>query len=281
MLNKSKSTRNALLKYGLSVPLFAGMLVLSSAGLEPGKIQQYTGQTSIKETPPVEKLKDTIPGKSNDPVEPVFTEVEEVPEFPGGMMAFYNYLGKNFKYPKSARKNNVSGKVILSFIVEKDGQLSDIKVIRGLNTDIDQEAVRVLKASPKWKPGLQNGHTVRVAYTLPIAINLNNIESSKVINEKNGGDEIVPPSSKNEKADISGTFDSNNKGTTVTSVSEFYVDTFKGLIIIDGIETNKTNLNDIDPNTIESLNMLKDASAIKKYGDKGKEGVIEITTKKK
>jgi protein TonB len=105
-----------------------------------------------------------------DPVlqEKVFTSVERVPSFPGGIEAFYKFLSKNVVYPKAARDNNTQGKVIVSFIVEMDGKLTDVKVTRGIGDGCDEEAVRVLKLSSPWKPGTQNGHTVRVAYSVPI-----------------------------------------------------------------------------------------------------------------
>ena len=98
----------------------------------------------------------------------VFTSVERVPSFPGGMEAFYNFLSKNIVYPKAARDKNTQGKVIVSFIVERDGKLNLVKVARGIGDGCDEEAIRVIKLSPPWKPGMQNGHTVRVAYSVPI-----------------------------------------------------------------------------------------------------------------
>ncbi|RVU01833.1 energy transducer TonB [Mucilaginibacter limnophilus] len=102
----------------------------------------------------------------------IFTAVENQPDFPGGMQAFYKYLGNNIRYPAVARENNVQGRVFVTFVVEKDGSLTDIKVMRGIGSGCDEEAVRVLKKSPKWKPGIQNGRPVRVQYSVPIAFNL-------------------------------------------------------------------------------------------------------------
>lgn len=98
----------------------------------------------------------------------VYTSVQNVPSFPGGIQAFYNFLAKNIVYPKAARDKNTQGKVIVTYIVEKDGKLSDVKVARGIGDGCDEEAVRVIKLSSPWKPGMQNGHTVRVAYSVPI-----------------------------------------------------------------------------------------------------------------
>jgi protein TonB len=102
----------------------------------------------------------------------IFTSVEQVPEFPGGLDKFGAYLGKAIRYPAVARENGTQGRVIVTFVVEKDGSLTDIKVTRGIGSGCDEEAVRVLKNSPKWKPGIQNGRPVRVQYSVPISFTL-------------------------------------------------------------------------------------------------------------
>lgn len=101
-----------------------------------------------------------------------FASVEVLPKFPGGDDAFNKYLSRNIKYPPLARENNITGRVIVSFVVEKNGQLTDIKVLRGLGYGTDEEAIRVLKNTPKWSPGEQNGRPVRVQYTIPIFFQL-------------------------------------------------------------------------------------------------------------
>ena len=104
----------------------------------------------------------------------VFTSVEQVPEFPGGLDAFSKFLTRNVIYPDQARHSGIHGRVIISFICEKDGSLTDVKVARGIGGGCDEEAVRVIKMSPRWKPGIQNGRPVRVAYNIPINFNLGN-----------------------------------------------------------------------------------------------------------
>ncbi len=101
-----------------------------------------------------------------------FASVEVMPEYPGGQAGWGKYLQKNMKYPPIAREDNITGRVIVSFVVEKNGDLTDIKVLRGIGGGCDEEAVRVLKAAPSWKPGIQNGRPVRVAYTMPIFFQL-------------------------------------------------------------------------------------------------------------
>lgn len=101
-----------------------------------------------------------------------FATVEVLPQFDGGIAGWGRYLTANLKYPEMAKRNNITGRVIMSFIVEKDGKLSDIKVLRGIGGGADEEAIRVLENSPPWKPGVQNGKPVRVAYTMPIFFQL-------------------------------------------------------------------------------------------------------------
>jgi Ca-activated chloride channel family protein len=105
-------------------------------------------------------------------VEPeVFTIVESMPEFPGGESALENFLKNNIFYPKAARENHIQGTVYITFVVEKDGSLSDIKVLRGIGGGCDEEALRVVKLMPKWIPGKQNGKAVKVQYTLAVRFN--------------------------------------------------------------------------------------------------------------
>jgi protein TonB len=101
-----------------------------------------------------------------------FVSIETPPGFPGGIDKFYAYVGKSVKYPPMAAENNIQGKVFLSFVVEKNGELTDIHVDRKLGGGTDEEAVRVLKASPRWTPGIQNGKPVRVKYNIPISFTL-------------------------------------------------------------------------------------------------------------
>lgn len=101
-----------------------------------------------------------------------FTKDEIEPDFDGGKAAFYKYLAKNMRYPKVARENDVQGKVYLTFVIEKDGTLDKIKVVRGIGSGCDEEAVKVLQTSPSWKPGYQYGIAVPVTYTLPLTFSL-------------------------------------------------------------------------------------------------------------
>ena len=98
--------------------------------------------------------------------------VEVDPEFPGGMEAFYKYLAENIHYPEQAKKEQLQGRVFVTFVVEKDGSISDAKVLRGIGGGCDEEALRVVNAMPKWTPGKMRGEVVRVNYNLPITFRL-------------------------------------------------------------------------------------------------------------
>ena len=107
-----------------------------------------------------------------DPDE-IHIAVEEVPEFPGGVAALMAYLRKNIKYPAICRENNIQGKVIVTFVVNKDGSIVDVEVAKGVNPALDKEAVRVISQMPNWQPGRQLGRPVRVRYSVPVSFRLN------------------------------------------------------------------------------------------------------------
>jgi protein TonB len=90
-----------------------------------------------------------------------------LPEYPGGSSEYYKFLEKNLRYPATARRNNTRGRVIVTMVVEKDGTLSQVKVVRGIGDGCDEEAVRLVQLSSPWKPGIQNGRAVRVMYSVP------------------------------------------------------------------------------------------------------------------
>ena len=105
--------------------------------------------------------------------EVVFVVVESMPEFPGGQQALFKYLSENVKYPVIAQENGIQGRVICQFVVNKDGSIVDVEVVRsGGDPSLDKEAVRVIKSMPKWKPGKQRGKAVRVKYTVPVNFKL-------------------------------------------------------------------------------------------------------------
>lgn len=110
--------------------------------------------------------------KEEEATEEIFVVVEEMPEFPGGQSALMKYLSENIRYPVIAQENGIEGRVICSFVVERDGSITDVQVVRGVDPSLDREAVRVIQSMPKWKPGKQRGKPVRVRFTLPIVFRL-------------------------------------------------------------------------------------------------------------
>ena len=104
--------------------------------------------------------------------EEIFIGVEQDPEFPGGITQLYQFLGNSVRYPVAAQRANISGKVTVQFVVERDGSIGAVKVLKGIGFGCDEEAIRVIKSMPKWNPGKQNGRAVRVYYTIPVAYKL-------------------------------------------------------------------------------------------------------------
>ncbi|MDA7729024.1 energy transducer TonB, partial [Flavobacteriales bacterium] len=105
--------------------------------------------------------------------EEFFMVVENMPEFPGGDLGLMRYIQKNVKYPAIAKEYNITGKVYVSFIVDKKGSVTNVKIVRGVDKNLDAEAMRVVKSLPKYKPGKQRGKSVRVMFTIPINFTLN------------------------------------------------------------------------------------------------------------
>ena len=176
MLHKTKSRKAAILKYGLSAPLFAGMVILSSATVDK------SNETSRKQvlgfpTPPL--TSQALPADTGA-IYTVGSPLDVNPEFPGGMAKFYQFVAKNYEYPKEAQEKGVSGKIFLSFVVEKDGSLKEKKVVRDAGFGTGNQALKMLEKCPKWEPGKIKGKAVRVAYTLHIALQLDIKNGKKV-----------------------------------------------------------------------------------------------------
>jgi protein TonB len=141
---------------------------------EPPPTQEETKETQVSTvTQEGENLPDLPPEPTADPNEgKIFLVVEEMPTFPGGEGELINYLHKNIKYPSIARENNIQGRVYVTFVVDNDGKIKDAKVLRGIGGGCDEEALRVVRAMPDWKPGRQNGRNVQVQYNLPVNFTL-------------------------------------------------------------------------------------------------------------
>ena len=177
-----------------------------------------------------------------------YEDVEQLPEFPGGPQALFKYLSDNICYPKGAFDASIQGRVIVQFVVDKDGTIRDAKIVRSVDPALDAEAQRVIYSMPKWIPGRQNGEAVAMKYTLPITFRLQGDENE-------------------EKAEV--------------RVFKTVVEASDPLFILDGKPIPSEQVKEIDPSTIANMDVLKDQPAIEKYGDKAKNGVVVITTKKK
>lgn len=264
MLQKTKSKRTALLKYGLSAPLFACMVVIASASPQSVRLTEQIKNTVDNVNT---EIMNTTVGNSGSVsnslsalVNPKatamrnatfnsadalysFDEIEKMPQFQGGMPAFYAYVGKNFRYPAEARKKGIAGKLFISFVVEKDGTLTDIKTLRDIGYGTGEEAIRLLQNSPKWEPGKKNKKPVRVQYTLPIMLNLASKDTTT---------SSEPSQSKTIKSEL--------------------------LYLLDGKEINKSDLAAVDAKTIKSIDVIK-GDQTTQYGEKGKNGVVNIQLK--
>ncbi len=127
------------------------------------------------ETGEVLKAKEVIvtePVKPKEEETKVFDVVEQMPSYPGGQGALMQYLASHIKYPVVAEENGIQGRVICTFVVERDGSITDVKIARSVDPSLDKEAIRVVKSMPNWIPGKQNGSAVRVKYTLPVTFRL-------------------------------------------------------------------------------------------------------------
>jgi TonB family protein len=226
--------------------------------VEQDDIVTMEGEADRDLTPDIQKPESVeMPnGMAVDAQEKVFDVVEQMPEYPGGVQALLEYLQTNVRYPEEAEKQNLEGRVILTFVVGKDGSIRNAKVVKSVDPLLDAEALRVINAMPNWKPGRQNGKPVAVKYTVPLSFHLDDADTEGELVKSTGSDTSKPTA-----IHISGT-------------------TENLLIIVDGKEMSAEKMRRIDPKTIDRIEVLKDEDAIKRYGEKAKEGVILITTKK-
>ena len=149
------------MKYIITTIVFIAISVVAYGQQPPPKPPKDPDSTMAAKLP-----RDTISVKGP------YMRVEHQPEFPGGIEKLYRYLGKNLRYPAAARGNNTQGKVFVTFVVEKDGSLTDIRILKSLSPETDAEAIRLMQACPKWNPGIQNGRPVRVQYSMPVSFTL-------------------------------------------------------------------------------------------------------------
>lgn len=287
MLTKNRSSRWVLGRYLLALPVVILLVSLVAARsyvvpeeaplstqakhkadiLAKGKGINKKGDKSLSEVRA--SINEAEQSASTD-TNKVFTVVEQHPEFPGGLRALQNYLEDNLRYPEPARKAQVEGKVFVNFIVEKDGSISNVQVLRGLGFGCDEEAVRVTATMPRWKPGMNRGETVAVRYNLPIAFVLDTDPPKMKLRQSKKGETV-------EFFDNGKVIQEKNLGGN--QYSTFSTGT-EPLYILDGKEITKSDLNEkINPKDIDNISVLKDESATKIYGEKAKNGVVVITSK--
>ena len=208
----------------------------------------------------------------------VYDVVDDMPQFPGGPSKLFEFLARNVRYPAEAEKAGAQGRVIVSFVIEKDGSVSNAKTVKAIHPALDAEALRVINSMPKWTPGKKNGEATRVKYVAPVTFRLQgkDAEFNGSLNydgDAKGGKQI------NEVVVVGY---GDQKPTAETSFKGMFSEIVNiPYIIVDGKPVEGAKLKDIDPKTIDHMEVLKNKSAIKKYGEKAKDGVIVITTKKK
>src|SRR5690554_4243287 len=174
MMNKTKSSSLKLAKYLLMLPMFFVLIAANS-------VYARENEQSVNEPPPVKK----------EVTEEIFVVVEEQPVYPGGVEAMMKFLADSVKYPVEAQDKGIQGRVIVNFVVNKDGSIDDVNIVRGVDPSIDAEAVRVIESMPKWKPGKQRGKEVNVRYTLPVVFRLNAPMDSNDDTSKRGSRVII------------------------------------------------------------------------------------------
>ena len=167
MLNKKRSRSTLIWKYLMFVPVIAMLcMIVNCTNVQDEKAVE-TEKATVSAT---DEMQTESAAKTNS--DEVFDSVEQMPEFPGGMQALMSYLKDTIKYPEQAKKDGIQGRVIVQFIVEKSGKVTDIHVVRGIDPILDEEAARVVAAMPDWKPGMNHGEAVNVKYTIPVNFKL-------------------------------------------------------------------------------------------------------------
>ena len=232
--------------------------------------------------PEEEKKQPVVKEEVKQPEEEViFQVVEQMPEFPGGMGEAMKFLAKNIKYPVAAQQAKIEGRVIVQFVVGKDGSISDVHTVRSVSPELDAEAVRVVSMMPKWNPGKQRGKAVSVKYTMPIMFRLQS-PAPKAEEAKPAFHQISLKVDKEVDPDDVDMVKGLLKGKYV--ISPFTIANVvekTPIIIVDGKEIGygANALMKINHEQIKTISILKDSVAVTPYGEKAKDGVIMIVTK--
>ncbi len=199
---------------------------------------------------------------------------EKSPEFPGGMPALQQFIASNLSYPSAAKRANVEGIVITGFTVTKEGAIKDIVIVKGLGFGCDAEAIKLIMKMPHWTPATQKGEPVDAKYNLPISFVLDEAPKIKLSQTKKDETIVLLENGKVIQ-------DKHLGGNQYSTFSTGSAPGKEPLYILDGKEISKNDLNGkINPEDIDNISVLKDESATKIYGEKAKNGVILITSKK-
>ena len=269
MMQKKKSNRWAQTKYLMAVPVTAlGIMLFAtpaasaiSAEISGCKVSDLFSADQILASENAPSSTESVQNEENEE----FVTVEEAPEFPGGTQALMQFIAENLRYPAECFDSKIEGRVVLSFVVEKDGTIADIEEMRSPDERLTAEALRVVSLMPKWKPGRQSGQEVRVKFVLPITFRLNNDNDGvKVIGAGEMGDNV---------RDIV----TAARPQIHTRVKE------PGVLVVGDKVLSFDQIDTIKPEDIESMEILKDDASISKYIDQypaAKNGVIIITLKK-
>ncbi len=252
MMLKTPSSGWKRLSWLAILPFLAGTMFLCN----PVRAKVVSSDLPEIQPETIAELSETTPATPDTTKAIPFSLLEVKPTFQGGEAgtSFSKWVNENLKYPQAAKDAGVQGRVTLQFTVYPDGSVRDTKILRGVNPDLDAEALRVVSASPDWTPGYVNGEPVKVTYTFPVIFQL----SGKKTEPKTASIHVT-----GEAGDVF------IRGALADSV----------LFVLDGKPVPFRK--DINLETIESIQVLKDEKAIEKYGEKGRYGVIEFTSKKK
>ena len=281
MMNKEKTPKTGLLKYSVIVPLAIVLILGSNAQTLMALAQEPMKSTKIEiekivisdeneevikiERNENEKIKKRVIVVGN---EKVYDTLEVLPEFPGGVEGLMKYIGENLKYPADAIENKIEGRFVVQFVVNKIGEVTNVRTMNSLYPSCDEEAIRVVRAMPKWTPGKQDGKAVNVYYTLPIVY--------KLPKDKTNDDETKKITIVNKEIQM------DSDEAKVVATKKITVLDKKPIFVLDGkVLDDDFDINTISPEDIESINVFKDEAATALYGEKGKNGVILITMKKK
>lgn len=264
MMLKEKSSPWACLKYLYVLPVAAVAVTAFARPEVSEKVEEISAVkvndlAAIVETKVAESVGDTtkpagvtyVPVEVNEKLKgtPVLTVVEQMPAYPGGMAALMEYFKENMRYPASAKERGLKGRVTVQFVVDKDGSIKEPKVIRSIDQELDEEALRLVKSMSKWEPGRQNGEPVAVKFAVPVPFKLD--------------------------ADV------RMSEQLVIQEVRTSMDGGKGipLYIVDGKEVSASVMRALKPESIAAVSVLKDKSATAIYGERAKHGVVVITLK--